>query len=206
MYRPLGCQKGARLGGCSLTFSAQHTRPKHNRSFEAGVSTVGTSSYRDTSPTRRTRCLWCWISVSPTTVLDVLLTLVNGNLRYPNDIDRSLNEVVTDKIRKYRADCNNNPPTSVSFMPAIASTSGRLHSEFIRLLFLQDHRETDRFFAASGLQFAQSNRGLFHFRRAALFSQFLAKVGSTLAKAAALRVNLNIDDYHIKNTQSFFRK
>ena len=44
------------------------------------------------------------------------------------------------------ADYNNNPPTSVSFIPAIAGTSGRLHSEFIRLLFLQDHRETDRFF------------------------------------------------------------
>ena len=37
-------------------------------------------------------------------------------------------------------------------MPAIASTSGRLHSEFVRLLFLQAHRETDRFFAASGVQ------------------------------------------------------
>ncbi len=36
-------------------------------------------------------------------------------------------------------------------MPAIASTSGRLHSEFVRLLFLQTHRETDRFFAASGV-------------------------------------------------------
>ena len=58
---------------------------------------------------------------------------LNGNLRYPNDIGRSLNEVATDKIRKYRADYNNNPPTSVSFIPTITSTSGRLHSEFIRL-------------------------------------------------------------------------
>jgi hypothetical protein len=53
------------------------------------------------------------------------------------------------------------------FMPAIASTSGRLHSEFVRLLFLQAHRETDRFFAASGVQSAQSTSGgFFHFRRA----------------------------------------
>jgi hypothetical protein len=28
---------------------------------------------------------------------------------------------------------------------AIVSTSGRLHSEFVRLLFLQAHRGTDRF-------------------------------------------------------------
>ena len=69
----------------------------------------------------------------------------------------------------------------------------RLHSEFIRLLFLQAHRETDRFFAASGVQPAQSNRGTFHFKRAAFLGQLKAKIGSSLAKAAAMRVNLNID-------------
>ena len=63
------------------------------------------------------------------------LTL-NGNLRYPNDNDRSLNEAATDKILKYHTDYNNNPPVVVAFMSAIVSTSGRLHSEFIRLLFL----------------------------------------------------------------------
>ena len=117
---------------------------------------------------------------------------LNGHLHYPNDIDRSLNEAAADKIRKYRADYNNNPPNAISFMPAIASTSARLHYEFVRLLFLQAHRETDRFFAASGVQLAQSTSGLFHFRRAAFSSQLKAKVGSTLAKAAALRVNLNL--------------
>ena len=40
-----------------------------------------------------------------------------------------------DEIRKYRTDYNNNPPNTVSFMPPIDSTSGRLHSEFVRLLF-----------------------------------------------------------------------
>ena len=118
---------------------------------------------------------------------------INGNLHYPNDKDRSLNEVATEKNLKYRADYNNNPPISVAFVPAIASTSGRLHSEFIRLLFLQAHRETDRFFAASGVQPAQSNRGTFHFKRAAFLGQLKAKIGSSLAKAAALCVNLNID-------------
>ena len=29
---------------------------------------------------------------------------INGHLHYPNDIDRSLNETVTDKIRKYHSD------------------------------------------------------------------------------------------------------
>jgi hypothetical protein len=33
---------------------------------------------------------------------------INGHLHYPNDIDRSLNETDTVKIRKYRDDYNNN--------------------------------------------------------------------------------------------------
>ncbi len=80
---------------------------------------------------------------------------INGHLHYPNDLDRSLNEAA-DKIRQYRADYNNRPSNPISFMPAIASTSGRLHSELVRLLFLQAHRENDRFFAAPGVQLAQS--------------------------------------------------
>ena len=53
---------------------------------------------------------------------------LNGNLHYPNDIDRSLNESDADKIRKYHSDYNNNPPrlapNAISFMPVIVSTSG----------------------------------------------------------------------------------
>jgi hypothetical protein len=60
---------------------------------------------------------------------------LNGHLRYPNKLDPSLNDTDAHKIRKYRADHNNRPPKTVSFMAAIASTSGRLHSEFVRLLF-----------------------------------------------------------------------
>ena len=36
---------------------------------------------------------------------------ISGHLHYPNDVDRSLNETAADKIRKYRTDYNNNPPT-----------------------------------------------------------------------------------------------
>jgi hypothetical protein len=96
---------------------------------------------------------------------------LNGHLKYPNNLDQSLNDAVADKIRKYRTDYNNRSPSVVSFMPAIASTSGRLHSEFVRLLFLQSHRETDRFFAASEVQLEQTHPGgQFHFRRAAFLA------------------------------------
>ena len=78
-------------------------------------------------------------------------------------------------------------------MPAIPSTSGRLHSEFIRLLFFQTHRETDRFFEASGVHLTQTDRDQFHFRRTAFSQHLKRKVGLALAKAAALRINLNLD-------------
>ena len=115
---------------------------------------------------------------------------LKGHLHYPNDSDGPLNEAAADKIREYRADYNNRPSNAISFMPAVASTTGRLHCEFVRLLFLQAHRETDRFLAASGVQLAQST---FHYRRAAFSSQLKSKVGNILAKAATLRINLNID-------------
>ncbi len=41
---------------------------------------------------------------------------LNGHLHYPNYIDKSLNETVTDKIQKYRVDYHKNPPSTVSFM------------------------------------------------------------------------------------------
>jgi hypothetical protein len=97
------------------------------------------------------------------------------------------------KIRKHRVDYNNNPPSAVSFMFVTPSTSDRLHSEFIRLLFLQVHRETDRFFVGSGVQLVYSTSGLFHFHRTEFSTTLKEKVGSTLTKAESLRITLNID-------------
>jgi hypothetical protein len=118
---------------------------------------------------------------------------LNGHWRYPNKIDQSLNDGTSDKIRENRADYNNRPPNTVSFIPSVTSTSGRFHDDFVRLLFLQDHRETDRFFAASGVQFTETQRGMFQNRRAAFSDQLKSKVGLTLAKTAALRITLNLD-------------
>jgi hypothetical protein len=104
---------------------------------------------------------------------------LNGHLRYPHNLDQSLNDGATDKVRKYRADYNNNPPNTVSLMPAIVRTSGKLHGEFVRLVILQTHRETDRFFAVSGVQLEQSTSGLFHFRREVFTQQLKSRVGLT---------------------------
>ena len=100
---------------------------------------------------------------------------INGNLHYPTDIHRTLNETTTDKILQYRVDYNNRPSHAISFMTVIDSTSGCLHGEYVWLLFGQVHRGTDRFLASSGVQLAQAN---FHFRRAAYSSQLKSKVGN----------------------------
>ena len=78
-------------------------------------------------------------------------------------------------------------------MTVIVSTSDSLHSEFVRLLLLQDHRETDRFFGASGVQLAQSDRDQFHYHRVAFSSQLKSKVGNILTNVAVLWITLNIE-------------
>jgi hypothetical protein len=50
---------------------------------------------------------------------------LNGHLGYHNNLDQSLNDTATVKIRKYHTDYNNNPSRDVVFMPVIVSTSGR---------------------------------------------------------------------------------
>ncbi len=75
-------------------------------------------------------------------------------------------------------------------------------SKFIRILFLQSHRETDRFFAASGVLSTQSDLGFFHYRRAAFSSIFKSRVGNILVKVVGLRINLNIDGTPITNPVS----
>jgi hypothetical protein len=69
----------------------------------------------------------------------LVLDLHNGHLKYPNNLDQSLNDTdAADKIRKYRPDYNNTVTTDLRvWLSDIVSTSGRLHSEFVRLLFLQ---------------------------------------------------------------------
>ncbi len=44
------------------------------------------------------------------------------------------------------------------YTPDIPSTSWRLHSEFVLLLFLQGHRETDLFFVSSGVHLPETKR------------------------------------------------
>jgi hypothetical protein len=76
----------------------------------------------------------------------------------------------------------NTLPNAISFKPAIVSTSGRLHSEFVRILFLRAQRESDRFFVVSGIQFPEHNRGDFNSLPPCDVLQSRKKTGCILTK------------------------
>jgi hypothetical protein len=63
----------------------------------------------------------------------------------------------------------------------------------VRLLFLQAHRETDRFFAASGVQLVEHDRDQFHFPHETFSSQLKRRVDLVLPKSTGLRIKFNLD-------------
>ena len=69
--------------------------------------------------------------------------------------------------------------------------------EFLRLLFLQAHRETEAHFTATGMSSQRNKSVSFRFKRAAFYQSLKSKVGLAAAKAAALRINLNIKGWGV---------
>ena len=68
----------------------------------------------------------------------------------------------------------------------------RRATPLLRLLFLQAHRETEAHFTAVGMSSQNINTEALRFKRAAFYNGLKSKVGLAAAKAAALRVNLNV--------------
>jgi len=81
----------------------------------------------------------------------------NGTLSHPQDLDDPMRVAAQRKINAYKQHYADNQ--NISFLPAIMSTSTRMHGEFLRLLFLQAHRETEAaaHFTAAGMP-SQRNR------------------------------------------------
>jgi hypothetical protein len=114
----------------------------------------------------------------------------NGSLSHPQDIDAPLRIAAQRKIAAYRQQYADNQ--NISFLPAIVSTSTRMHGELLRLLFLQAHRETEAHFTAAGMSSQTNDSEALRFKRAAFYNGLKSKVGLAAAKAAALRINLNV--------------
>jgi hypothetical protein len=79
----------------------------------------------------------------------------NGCLSHPQDLDAPLRIAAQRTIAAYQQQYADNQ--NISFLPAIVSTSTRMHGEFLRLLFLQTYRETEAHFTAAGMS-SQTNR------------------------------------------------
>jgi hypothetical protein len=74
---------------------------------------------------------------------------LNGQLR-----DHGPNWLLEDEARKkvehYRDWYANRHDTTYVFLPCAMTTSGRIHGEFLRLLYILDHHRTQRYFASLG--------------------------------------------------------
>jgi len=89
----------------------------------------------------------------------------NGCLSHPQDLDTSLHIASQRKIVAYQQQYDDNQ--NISFLPTIVSTSTRMHGEFLRLLFLQAHRETEAHFTAAGMSSQNANSETLRLKRAA---------------------------------------
>ena len=90
-----------------------------------------------------------------------------------------------------RTDLSCLPSPDLSCLPSPVPPHACVHGEFLSLLFLQAHHETAAHFTAISMP-AQQHCNSFRSRRAVFYNGLQSKVGTTAAKAAALRINLNI--------------
>ena len=106
----------------------------------------------------------------------------NGRLTHPQDIEAPLHVVAQRKINCYRQQYADNQ--NISFLPAITSTSTRMHGEYLRLFFLQAHRETEAHFTATGVPSQRYQSDSFRFKRVAFYQSLprKSKVGLAAAK------------------------
>jgi hypothetical protein len=86
---------------------------------------------------------------------------------------------------------------NISFVAAILSTTRRIHDEFLRLLFLHAHQDSEEFLRPMG-QLAQPNQDLAFSKRAAFFAGIKSKAGHIMSQLLAswlrraLRINVNL--------------
>ena len=108
--------------------------------------------------------------------------LTQGQLRNPDNPDRILEGAAADKIRNYRDAYAVN--RQVAFLPACMSTSGRIHGEFLRLLFFLSNKQADDYFAALGYE---AHKEEFCHRRGVFFYRNRCTIGLACAQAVVLR-------------------
>jgi hypothetical protein len=73
----------------------------------------------------------------------------NGQL-CDSDVNKLLETTARTKAALYREAYANLLGTTYAFLPCVMSTSGQIHGEFLRLLYILAHRRTEKYFAEMG--------------------------------------------------------
>jgi len=90
----------------------------------------------------------------------------NGSPSHPQDLDGPMRVAAQRKTNACKQTYADNQ--NIYFLPAIISTSNRMHGEFLGLLFLQAHRETEAHFTARGMPSQRNQSESFRFKRGIL--------------------------------------
>jgi hypothetical protein len=126
-------------------------------------------------------------------VIGPLFRTARHVVRTQHEVTASVGQRSGDiEVRNYLRDQAGSRSLVFDLSIAHDSTSTRMHGEFLRLLFLQAHRETKAQFTAIGMSSQHINTEALWFKRAAFYNCLKSKVGLAAAKAAALPVNLNV--------------
>ena len=108
----------------------------------------------------------------------------NGSLRSANPA-KILEATARTKINRYRDAYATTPGTTYAFLPCVISTSGRIHGEFLRLLYILAHRQTERWFDHIGDRHPSTEA--FTWRRGEYFWRIRAAIGCSAARATGRR-------------------
>ena len=118
---------------------------------------------------------------------------LNGHLRYPINLDQSLNDEVVDKVRNYRADYNN---TQRVWYHLCLLLLVRLGGYMVNLSDFYSYRFIGKLTAFFQIQeFSLRNLPVEDSSTftVTVFSNLKSKNGNLLAKTEVLRINLNLD-------------
>jgi hypothetical protein len=108
--------------------------------------------------------------------------LNQGQLRNPDNPDKILDSAAADKIRHYRAPYRQY--RYVAFLPACMTTPGRIHGEFLRLLYFMSNKQAVDYFEALGYD---AHKEEFCHRRGVFFHNNRCTLGMACAQAVAMR-------------------
>ena len=140
----LRCNKGSRLDGkrARAVGTAGHlVRTQHGVTASAGQRRGDMEVRSYLSDQSGSRSLVFDLSIAHDRFGSSSHVQQNGSLSHPQlDLDGPMRVAAQRKTNAYKQAYADNQ--NISFLPAIMSTSNRMHGEFLRLLFLQAHRES----------------------------------------------------------------